>query len=173
VSRSRILSPAFALFFVATAGWASSLANIGPLAELDEVSIQGVMVGDSLTLGDVPLLFQGQPAAAKAFESELVSQVTAHLRQAGLRVNSASSAQVGFRLFGGKLGGCDTTNVFMLEVWVSPQDATTQEVQRTVLGTAGDAELASTVIRAALSLIDGFTDERTRFRQERHSQGAP
>ena len=173
MNRKGIVLLLLALCASTGASRANSLMSVGPLAQFDEVSIKDIMVGDSLMSDDTPSLYQGTTSAVSALNAELVAQVTAHLTKAGLRVTPTSSAQIGFNVFGGRVEACHSKNFFMLVVWVSAPDAKDVSVERTVLGVVDDAELSPTLIRAALSVIDEFADQRRNYRESSLYKSAP
>lgn len=150
--------------------FATSTRNIGPLAEIDEVSVDA-MIGDSLGIETDrgTLLFDSDRKAAADLKAALIEAASARLREAGIRVAKRADGGVTFNVFGGKfkLGGDDGKNFFMLQIMVCPPNESQCDQERTILGVVDDEGLSRTVIAAGLSALDEFIDERAAYRQSK------
>jgi hypothetical protein len=146
----------------------TSLRNIGPLADIDEISIDA-MIGDALGIeGDpgVPLL-RGDRKGAEDLKAALVTGASGHLKKAGVRVVQSADSSIAFNVFGGKFeaGGATDKNFFMLQIMVCAPNQDHCGQERTILGVVDDQGLARTVTNAALSALDGFLDDRSAYRK--------
>ena len=150
-----------------TTARASSPLNVGPLWDVDEVSVEPVLVGNPIGLEGERWepLFVRRSADAGAFRLAAAAAIAQHLKAGGLRVTAGSENKIQVSIYGGKdLSHACPENLFLVEVWVhKPHD---QAEMRTVVSSADDAELASALTRAVLQNVDDFVSMRTRYREE-------
>ena len=147
----------------------TSMRNIGPLAKMNDISIEAVMIGNSLAPdgSESTTLFQGDVKASEAFRTALGAEIEAHLKAGGMGIDSKSRNHIGFNVFGGKFlgSGCESQNFFMIEVWVTGPKDKRYSTERTILGVVDDDALAATIIKAAVSAVDEFLAQRKAFRE--------
>src|SRR5262249_5784656 len=150
--------------------FATSMRNIGPLAEVDEVSLD-VLWGNSLGIATdlgTPL-FDADNKRAAEVKSTVLGSVSAHLRKGGVQVVSKSDNAISLGFFGGKFetSGCPTKNFFMVQVTVCLHGQDRCNPERTILGVVGDAGLAQSLTDATLEAVDEFIEQRAAYRQTR------
>ena len=153
------------------AGRASSGLNIGPLGDVDELSVEPVLIGNPLGLSGETWrpLFAEDPTAHQALRSALAVDVAAHLKAGGLRVVGKSRNALSVGIYGGKkLGGPADLSIFLVQVWVSKGKR--PELERTIVSQATDSELAAMLTRATLQIVDDFVALRTRYRESRQQK---
>ena len=170
MKRYRAIVLAISGLLVAQSVFATSTRDIGPLADVDEVSLD-VLWGDSLGIGNdrgTPL-FDTDTTRAAEVKAAVLTATSAHLRKGGLQVVSKSDNVISLGFFGGKFdaGGCPTKNFFMMQVTVCVHGQERCFPERTILGVVGDAGLAQALTGATLEAVDEFIDQRAAYRQTR------
>src|SRR5262249_28105455 len=153
-------------FLAASVAAGTSEKNIGPMAKMDDISVERVMIGNSLAPDDArtsPLSIRN----AAEFKAALIAKVTDRLVSGGVRVSPKSRNEIWFDIFGGKFESseCSSSNFVMLEVYVAGPKDVRVSAARTFLAVVDDERLASALIDAAVAAVDEFLADRKAYRE--------
>jgi hypothetical protein len=139
---------------------------MGPIADVDELSID-VTIGFPLALDEdsATELFDANPSGASAFQSSLLPQLTSHLEKASIRVTKTQDRVLTVSIYGGHFAksGCDR-NFYLVQVGLARAEEPYSGPDRTILGTATDADLSQSLLTTVLAVVDEFIEQRSRYR---------
>lgn len=159
---------------VASSLSATSAMDVGPLYDVDELSIE-VMIGSPLASDghSARQLFSSDIAKADVFEKALVTAATQHLQKAGVRVSSTQDRILMVSLYGGQFtdSGCDQ-NLYLVEVAVCRSEEDYCGPSRTLLGVASDARLSDSLLTTVIAVVDDFIEKRSRYREMQKPPGS-
>ena len=152
---------------------ATSLRSIGPIAEIDQLSVD-TMRGDSLGLASD----RGKPvfgtdfARVERLEAEMKAIATEQFKAGGVQVLDGSENVVILKLFGGTFRGSgnESSVFFMLQVDVCLAQEVRCSPERAVLGVAGDSQVENSVLEAVLEVTKDFVEKRSAYRAKTHSK---
>ena len=150
-----------------SASSASQALDIGPIADIDDLSV-GTMRGDSLGLPSD----RGTPVFGTDFtrvdrlEAQVKDIASERFKAGGLRVHDDSKNAVMFELFGGTFAGAkdDSLVFFMLQVSVCLEGQSSCSKERTLLGVVKDPKVEESVLSAVLEVTNDFIQARSRYR---------
>jgi hypothetical protein len=156
------------ILVAASCSAASIGINPGPLADATRVTVDEVLVGDTLTgpSQKAEPLFGTDFKRAAAFEALLRKKIQERLQKAGLIDGEGAAHSLSFGLFGGRfeVETCDKRTFFMLALRVGAPTDKVSSVERTRLGAAGDSDLESSLLRVAMEALDEVLAQRERAR---------
>ncbi|MBK9967346.1 MAG: hypothetical protein IPP07_21705 [Holophagales bacterium] len=152
---------------------ATSLRNVGPLADADDVSVEATLVGGTLAAQTnhatslFALDFDRSARFGRAVEDALAKRLTS----AGIPVRSSSKYAIGVSVFGGTFDelGSSKKVVVLIEVWIGSPGQDLSRVARTILAVVDGAAIESTVLSEALHALDEFIEQRASYREAKRS----
>jgi len=153
------------LLLLSTPAWSMSGFSIGPLAYVDELSVE-VVIGQSLALDQdaATPLFNSMPAVRDQFKSDVKRRLTELLEKAGIKVTASQQKVLSVSVFGGHFKA-SANNLYLVEAGYVGPDRSCGDPDRSVLGTAEDTRLAPTLLRTVTEIVNEFLVERQRYRE--------
>ncbi len=170
MTAKRAFMLAIGMLLLGTPVWSMSGLSIGPLAYVDQLSIE-IVIGQSLALDQdaATPLFKSMPAIREQFKSDVRARLTELLEKAGIKVTASQERVLSVSVFGGHFKA-SADNFYLVEAGYAGPDVSCDGPDRSVLGTAGDTSLAPALLDTVTNIVNQFLVERQRYRESLKSR---